>query len=80
MKIYTIVDYYPDGYTKGIHSAYLSKDKAQSVSDELRKYAYEADIHDIMVNEQITKDDAIEWVNKNFPTWLYQVKEIEVEE
>lgn len=79
MKIYFIYDY-SLCYIHGIHSMYLSKEKAQSVSDKLRKEAYEADICDMMANEEMTKDEATEWVNNNFPTWLYKVEEMEVEE
>ena len=82
MKIYIIQDsdYYSSYHIHGIHSMYLSKEKAQSVSNELRKEAYEAEICDMMANEEMTKDEATEWVDNNFPTWLYEVKEMEVEE
>lgn len=81
MKIYTIFDYYSDGYISNIHSIYLSKEKAQSVSNELREKARQEYIHDIMYeDEQITEDEATDWANDNFSTWLYEVQEFEVEE
>lgn len=83
MKIYTIFDYYPDGYIKNIHSIYLSKEKAQSVSNELREKARQEYIHDIMYDkdsifydEQMTEDEATDLVNNNFSTWLYEVQEM----
>ena len=80
MKIYTIFDYYLDGYIKNIHSIYLSKEKAQSVSNELREKARQEELQHLMNNEDMTEDEATDWVNNNFPTWLYKVKEMEVEE
>lgn len=80
MKIYIISDYCSSYNIHGIYSMYLSKEKAQSVSDKLRKEAYESEICDVMANEEMTKDEATEWVNNNFPTWLYKVEEMEVEE
>ena len=78
MKIYTIFDYYSDGYTKGIHSMYLSKEKAQSVSNELRNKARQEELQHLMDNEDMTENEAIDHVV--IPRWLYEVNEMEVEE
>jgi hypothetical protein len=62
MKIY-IIKNSPYGSVNLIHSAYLSKERAQAVSDELREKAYQEEILDVMYNEQMTKKEATEWVN-----------------
>lgn len=78
MKIYTIFDYYPDGYIENIHSIYLSKEKAQSVSNELRCKAYQEELQHLMNNEDMTENEAID--HAVIPRWLYEVTEFEVEE
>lgn len=79
MKIY-IIKNSPYGSVNLIHSAYLSKDRAQAVSDKLREEAYHSEIADYVVNNAVNKKEATEWVNENFPVWLYGVEELEVEE
>lgn len=77
MKIYTIFDH-SCGYLQGIHSIYLSKEKAQSVSNELRCKAYQEELQYLMNDEDMTENEAIDYVV--IPLWLYEVKEMEVEE
>lgn len=80
MKIYAILDYISRNSMTGIYSLYLSKEKAYSVSDELKAKEYEKEIQDLMDKEQMTKDEATDWVNIHFFNWLYKVVEFEVEE
>lgn len=80
MKIYTILDYYSTGYLKGIHSAYISKEKAYSVSNELKAKAYQEELQYLMNNENMTENEAINYADTHFPRWLYEVQEMEVEE
>jgi hypothetical protein len=80
MKIYTILDYYSTNCIHGIHSMYLSKDKAQSVSDGLKAKAYQEELQHLMDNEEMSQNEAKEYADNHFPRWLYEVKEMEVEE
>lgn len=80
MKIYAILDYYSSGTMKGIHSAYLSKEKAYSISDELRTKGYQKEIQYLMDNEEMNENEATIYAEGHYPRWLYEVEEIEVEE
>ena len=79
MKIYLVMDnhYYS---AKSIHSAYLSKKKAKEKSDELRLREYIWNISDYMHNAEVSRKEAVEFVDGDFPVWLYCVEELEVEE
>lgn len=80
MKIYIILDYFSTGEIKGIHSMHLSKDKAQSVSDELKAKAYQEELQHLMDNEEMSENEAKEYADSYIPRWLYEVQEMEVEE
>ena len=80
MKIYYVEENPYGGTYRPIHSAYLSKTRAQEVSDELRLKTYISDIIDYMSNEEISRKEAVEMADYYFPKWLFQVKELEVEE
>ena len=79
MKIYFIIDNRFGSYN-AIHSAYTSKKKAQSKSKQLRRKDYLMSIEDYIANEEVSGEEAIEFVKGDIPRWLYEVKEIEVEE
>jgi predicted transcriptional regulator len=80
MKIYYVEENPYGGTYRPIHSAYLSKTRAQEVSDELRLKTYISDIIDYMWNAEVNREEAVREVDKYFPKWLFQVKELEVEE
>jgi len=79
MKIYLVMNnhYYS---TEPIHSAYLSYQKAKEKSDELRLQEYIWNISDYMHNAEVSRKEAVEFVDSDFPVWLYCVEELEVEE
>lgn len=79
MKIYLVMNnhYYS---TKPIHSAYVSYQKAKEKSDELRLQEYIWNISDYMHNVEVSRKEAVEFVDGDFPIWLYCVEELEVEE
>jgi hypothetical protein len=79
MKVYFIIDNRFGSYN-AVHSAYTSKKKAQSKSKQLRREDYLMSIEDYIANEEVSREEAIEFVNGDFPRWLYKVMEIEVEE
>ena len=78
MKVYLVMDHYYS--SKPIHSAYLSKKKAKEKSDELRLQEYIWNILDYMHNAGVSRKEAVEFVDGDFPVLLYCVEELEVEE
>jgi hypothetical protein len=79
MKVYLVIDNRYASYN-AIHSAYISKKKAQSKSKQLRDNEYLMQIKDYIANEEVSKEEAIKFVKEDFPRWLYKVEEVEVEE
>lgn len=77
MKIYQIMGNC-FGPTNGIHSSYLSEQKAKEKSNQMRKELYQFKLAVYMDTHKVSEDVARECIH--FPDWLYEVKELEVEE
>ena len=79
MKVYAIMGNC-FGPTNGIHSYYLSEEKAKEKSNQMRKELRYFNIGYVMNTHSIDKELATKWVDEDFPSRLYEVKEVEVGE